>query len=957
MHRSINKTESRRNLSLLLSLGMVLGLALLVGMYGCPGSTPKPPPPGPECEVDADCDDGVFCNGAETCDVEAGECLPGTPPCAEELCIEEEDRCLECLEDADCEDDGLFCTGDPVCAEDGTCGFSGDPCEEGETCNEDEDRCEIQEEGDFAAANPGVDFDGFFAGADVELNAPLPEGDFTAAQVSCTFVGWAVNGAGTFDPADATPTMYTPAVGDTEITATWDCGGVIYALSIGVTVSAEPECTVDADCDDGLFCTGDWICTNGVCQVVPGSRPCNDQGDGATERCEEGDTSAICIPLTVTAVMFTLGQDDLIGTSANDVFSAPLAFNEGTGTQLPTLQNGDSANGLGGTDTLNVTFTHAANTTVQPTLEGIEIFNITDFTPTGVTTTFSMANVTGVEVINSLNSSADAVTITNLNTVVDLGVATTASDLAVTWIAPATNANDDEAVLTLNGAKEGCTVTLTTPANGIETLNIETETAASKLDALAHAAATLTTLTVGGDQNLTITGALPASLTTINAGAATGNTVLSVGGTANVTYTGGTGDDTVLFDVAGGYTAADTIDGGTGTNTLGMQSAEAVAASALTANQTNVTNITNLRITNALNGAIIASKFGATNAILDTVPAATALTGGASTVTVPGGTPAVTLNNDDTAHALTVTVAGSGTADVLAFNAMNADLGAGLTINGAETVNYMSANGEDGTAADDNKNTATTIALAPTFGAGTLNFTGTVAVELTGAVTAGTINASGLTAALTMGAATVAGGGASITGTGLNDTLWGSVNDDQINGGDGNDLIVGWEGNDVLLGGNGRDTFYFRDATANAAYTGGANILSDFVIGSDYLQFKKGDYWSTATGGGTPTAVTTALFYKGAVASMTPATTYEVVVITDQGYANVTAADVAVGAVSTSANDGVVVYFDTTDNEAKMYWTTTLGTAGVPQIVATFPTITQLSQLASFANTDFLVVD
>jgi hypothetical protein len=32
------------------------------------------------CAVSADCDDGLFCNGAETCDTVIGQCLPGTPP-------------------------------------------------------------------------------------------------------------------------------------------------------------------------------------------------------------------------------------------------------------------------------------------------------------------------------------------------------------------------------------------------------------------------------------------------------------------------------------------------------------------------------------------------------------------------------------------------------------------------------------------------------------------------------------------------------------------------------------------------------------------------------------------------------------------------------------------------------------------------------------------------------------
>jgi len=75
-----------------------------------------------ECLTDADCDDGVFCNGVETC--------------VQFVCWDSE-------QPVDCPDDGLFCNGEEFCDEElDECSHTGDPCEEGETCNEDKDICE-----------------------------------------------------------------------------------------------------------------------------------------------------------------------------------------------------------------------------------------------------------------------------------------------------------------------------------------------------------------------------------------------------------------------------------------------------------------------------------------------------------------------------------------------------------------------------------------------------------------------------------------------------------------------------------------------------------------------------------------------------------------------------------------------------------------------------------------------
>ena len=75
------------------------------------------------CSSDAECDDGVYCNGEETCNIDTGSCLAGTP--------------------VTCAGDGVFCNGEEVCNEaTQSCGSTGDPCEIGTSCNEGTDFCE-----------------------------------------------------------------------------------------------------------------------------------------------------------------------------------------------------------------------------------------------------------------------------------------------------------------------------------------------------------------------------------------------------------------------------------------------------------------------------------------------------------------------------------------------------------------------------------------------------------------------------------------------------------------------------------------------------------------------------------------------------------------------------------------------------------------------------------------------
>jgi len=76
------------------------------------------------CEEDSDCDDGMFCNGEETCDPSSGDADPVTGcvggevvdcgdgyGCTADTCDEDSDECVNAADDGMC-DDGVDCTVD-----------------------------------------------------------------------------------------------------------------------------------------------------------------------------------------------------------------------------------------------------------------------------------------------------------------------------------------------------------------------------------------------------------------------------------------------------------------------------------------------------------------------------------------------------------------------------------------------------------------------------------------------------------------------------------------------------------------------------------------------------------------------------------------------------------------------------------------------------------------------------
>jgi hypothetical protein len=239
----------------------------------------------------APCDDGLFCNGTDscsggTCGQHAGDPCAGGPEC-DDACDEGADTCAVsagtgctddgngCTDDA-CDgagtcahppntapcDDGLFCTGADTCSGGACTGHAGDPCAGGpecnDVCNEAADTCAV-------AAGTGCTDDGNGctddrcdgAGACTHPNntAPCDDGLFCTVNDACS--GGSCQGA----------VRDCSTSGDQCRTGTCD------EIGDECTGPAKPDGTV---CDDGNACTTADSCTAGTCGGTPNPSACLD---------------------------------------------------------------------------------------------------------------------------------------------------------------------------------------------------------------------------------------------------------------------------------------------------------------------------------------------------------------------------------------------------------------------------------------------------------------------------------------------------------------------------------------------------------------------------------------------------------------------------------------------------------------------------------------------------------
>ncbi len=243
------------------------------------------PPSG--CQTDAQCDDGVFCNGVETCapqnpEANALGCLAGQVPavddgveCTEDICDALTDTprhiptdACQCQTDADCPadddpclsgfcndafecdvlqapagtscDDGIPCTGDDACSPEGTCSGAPDDarCSDGAFCNGAE----------LCAPGTGADEEGCIPG--LAPNPPDDLPDCALARCDEAQGGFVINDSACLCLQDE------------------DCQGpcvVEGRCEAGQCVRTLARAGTPCDDQDGVYCTAGSCDAQGTC--------------------------------------------------------------------------------------------------------------------------------------------------------------------------------------------------------------------------------------------------------------------------------------------------------------------------------------------------------------------------------------------------------------------------------------------------------------------------------------------------------------------------------------------------------------------------------------------------------------------------------------------------------------------------------------------------------------------
>ncbi|MEC8024237.1 MAG: hypothetical protein VX223_09910, partial [Myxococcota bacterium] len=263
-----------------------------------------------------DCDDGVFCNGQEVCDPILG-CITATEnpledgiACTEDLCNEETGEVLHIADDTAC-DDGLFCNGVESCSPNTGC-VSGDApkIDDGVDCTIDscdDEMGEVVHIADDTACDDGA----FCNGSEIcSIDTGCVSG--TAPSIDDAI-------ACTIDSCDEAADIILHTADDAKCDDGAFCNGSeICSIDTGCLSGTAPsindgvDCTfdscdeaadvivhtpVDAKCDDSAFCNGAETCSVDT-GCLSGTAPSIDDGlDCTIDSCDEIENIIVHTPI------------------------------------------------------------------------------------------------------------------------------------------------------------------------------------------------------------------------------------------------------------------------------------------------------------------------------------------------------------------------------------------------------------------------------------------------------------------------------------------------------------------------------------------------------------------------------------------------------------------------------------------------------------------------------------
>jgi len=365
----------------------------------------------------------------------------------------------------------------------------------------------------------------------------------------------------------------------------------------------------------------------------------------------------------------TNSTDNITGTSKNDIFIGDNV----------SASAGDTLVGGNGTDTLRI-----FGTNIVPNLSGIE--QVYYNTPGGGVDYSTKSDVKSIEVdsfgTNTVTVGADqAVKLTNQAAGSTATVAgNTPTSLGLTL---------DKA-----GSKTGGNATVALTGTALTTLNA-TASGNDSYVTLTNAGGKLATINVAGDKKIALDTSAFATVTKIDASTATGN--VTVGPTAvaasDLTFTGGKGDDKIVMGAT--ITAADTLNGGDGKDTLSVSDADTVDTAgevvgitgfeifeAAAADATTY-NLAIIGAKNTISGLVISEGAGGTVTVSN-INAATA-----GNITINGDASTVVLSAPDFVSGGTSDTTTISLDNSVVKNANGVDV-ASLTFANADVINLKS---------------------------------------------------------------------------------------------------------------------------------------------------------------------------------------------------------------------------------------------------------------------------